>query len=150
MRRHVAVLPRCARGLREYSSKPRIHRLWAAEDFVHRSQVLERYYEGSGLEKRARYPRISGETIDARQYFDAAKAGIAEEGQTFNVTGRVAKVRILGSKLVFADLETAGTQIQVECSLKATTGGDDPKNGNWDLFRKTIGVGDHWCRYHVI
>lgn len=82
--------------------------------------------------------------IDARQYFDAAEAGVAEVGQTFWVTGRVVGVRVLGSKLVFADLEMAGRRIQVECGFKATTGGEEAEKGAWDLFRKTISVGDHW------
>jgi lysyl-tRNA synthetase class II len=155
MRKHVTILRTCARGARSYTSKPH-PRLWAAEDFGQRLDSVERLYKHEGLETR-RYPRISGDVIDASQYLDTLKKGNVDISKEYQVVGkehcrprsmlmtagRVAKLRMLGSKLIFIELETAGKRIQVECNFKAITQ-DGSDRQAWNSFRKNVHIGDHW------
>jgi lysyl-tRNA synthetase class 2 len=143
MRRHVAFVTRCTRGLRAYSSKQRTQRLWVAEDFTHRNDVVERYFESKGKVPNTRYPRLGSEAIDVQRYLRLVKSKAAETDKVFAVGGKVSNIRALGSKLLFVDLEDGPDTIQVECSFKAISG-EESQRPAWDAFRKTIHVGDHW------
>lgn len=66
-------------------------------------------------------------------------------GPVLTVSGRVRSVRLLGSKLMFLDIERDTQRLQVMVELKKLT----PQEGldeNFKKFKKVARVGDWVCK----
>jgi lysyl-tRNA synthetase class 2 len=66
-------------------------------------------------------------------------------GPVLTVSGRVRSVRLLGSKLMFLDIERDTQRLQVMVELKKLT----PQDGldeNFKNFKKVARVGDWVCK----
>lgn len=65
------------------------------------------------------------------------------------MSGRVRSVRLLGSKLMFLDIERDGQTLQAMIELKKLTVGDSLED-NFKSFKKVIRNGDWVCKCHIV
>lgn len=66
-------------------------------------------------------------------------------GPILTVSGRVRSVRLLGSKLMFLDIERDTQRLQVMVELKKLTP-QDSLDENFKNFKKVARVGDWVCK----
>jgi lysyl-tRNA synthetase class 2 len=61
------------------------------------------------------------------------------------MSGRVRSVRLLGSKLMFLDIERDGQRLQAMVELKKLTSGGDTLEDDFKGFKKVVRIGDWVC-----
>jgi lysyl-tRNA synthetase class 2 len=61
------------------------------------------------------------------------------------MSGRVRSVRLLGSKLMFLDIERDGQRLQAMVELKKLTFGGDTLGDDFKSFKKVVRIGDWVC-----
>lgn len=62
------------------------------------------------------------------------------------MSGRVRSVRLLGSKLMFLDIERDGQRLQAMVELKKLTSGGDTLEDDFKSFKKVVRIGDWVCK----
>jgi lysyl-tRNA synthetase class 2 len=61
------------------------------------------------------------------------------------MSGRVRSVRLLGSKLMFLDIERDGHRLQAMVELKKLTSGSNTLENDFKGFKKVVRIGDWVC-----
>jgi lysyl-tRNA synthetase class 2 len=61
------------------------------------------------------------------------------------MSGRVRSVRLLGSKLMFLDIERDGQRLQAMVELKKLTSGTKTLEDDFKGFKKVVRIGDWVC-----
>lgn len=68
---------------------------------------------------------------------------------TLTRAGRVRSVRLLGSKLMFLDIERDTQKLQALIELKKLSGIDSSLEDGFKSFKKVIRIGDWVCEYSL-